>query len=89
MRSPTKNQLPRLRWKPLFCASSIEGAALGGTVSADSDHVTISGTMDVTCTSGFGMADGQGLGDLAVWFSLAMRSLRRGWSLFDRRCEGR
>ncbi|MGB3443673.1 MAG: hypothetical protein WBA97_33470 [Actinophytocola sp.] len=36
-----------------------------------------------------GAADGRSLGGLAAWFSLAMHSLRRGWSLFDRRCEGR
>lgn len=36
-----------------------------------------------------GTADGHGAGGLAGWFSLAMHSLRRGWSLFDRRCEGR
>lgn len=36
-----------------------------------------------------GTANGQGLGDLAGWFSLAIESLRCGWSLFDRRCEGR
>lgn len=40
------------------CGAGPAGAwwspALGGTVSADSDHVTISGTMDVTCTSGYG-----------------------------------
>jgi hypothetical protein len=36
-----------------------------------------------------GAADGRGIGGLAGWFSLAMHSLRRGWSLFDRRCEGR
>ncbi|GAA2679525.1 MULTISPECIES: hypothetical protein [Actinosynnema] len=36
-----------------------------------------------------GVANGQAIGGLAGWFSLAMLSLRRGWSLFDRRCEGR
>lgn len=36
-----------------------------------------------------GTASGQGIGGLAGWFSLAMHSLRCGWSLFDRRCEGR
>jgi len=36
-----------------------------------------------------GTANGEALGDLAGWFSLAIHSLRRGWSLFDRRCEGR
>ena len=36
-----------------------------------------------------GTADGRGVEGLAGWFSLAMHSLRRGWSLFDRRCEGR
>jgi hypothetical protein len=35
-----------------------------------------------------GTADGQGIGDLAGWFSLAMESLRCGWSLFNRRCVG-
>ncbi|GGM81778.1 hypothetical protein GCM10011609_17270 [Lentzea pudingi] len=35
-----------------------------------------------------GTANGQGLGNLAGWFSLAIQSLRCGWSTFDRRCEG-
>lgn len=35
-----------------------------------------------------GAANGQALGNLASWFSLAIHSLRCGWSLFDRRCEG-
>lgn len=34
-----------------------------------------------------GAANGQALGNLAGWFSLAMNSLRCGWSLFDCRCE--
>lgn len=36
-----------------------------------------------------GAASGQAIDGLAGWFSLAIHSLRRGWSLFDRRCEGR
>ncbi|APU15227.1 hypothetical protein [Actinoalloteichus fjordicus] len=28
------------------------------------------------------------LGELAGWYDLAMITLRRGWRLFDRRCEG-
>ena len=36
-----------------------------------------------------GTANGHTVGDLAGWFSLALHSLRCGWSLFDRRCEGR
>ncbi|OXM65319.1 hypothetical protein [Amycolatopsis vastitatis] len=35
-----------------------------------------------------GTANGHSVDDLAGWFGLAIHSLRCGWSLFDRRCEG-
>jgi hypothetical protein len=48
-----------------------------------------SGPPDRSTGLSVGIAGGQAMSDLAGWFSLAMCSLRCGWSLFDRRCEGR
>lgn len=70
----------RLAWNVLSsdAHTTLWGIASRASLSATGKHSTLSI-----------LATGTHVGDLAAWHELALCSLRRGWSLFDQRCEER
>jgi hypothetical protein len=72
----------RLAWNTLSC----DAHALGWSLMQRADFGAAGGPDRSTGLS-VGVAGGN-LGELAGWYDLAMNTLRRGWKLFDRRCEG-
>jgi hypothetical protein len=73
----------RLAWKQL----SSDTHVLMWSVAQRTDFTT-AGPPDRASGLSVGIAGGDPT-QLVVWYELIMRALRRGWNLFDRRCEGR
>lgn len=72
----------RLAWNTLSC----DAHALMWSLAQRADFGASGGPDRATGLS-IGTVRGN-IGDLAGWHDLAMNTLRRGWRLFDRRCEG-
>ncbi|MFI2281373.1 hypothetical protein [Nocardia beijingensis] len=68
----------RLAWNVLSsdAHTTMWGVASRASLSASEKHSTLSI-----------LATGTHIGDLAAWHDLVLCSLRRGWGLFDQRCE--
>ncbi|GAB3162213.1 hypothetical protein GCM10027258_80880 [Amycolatopsis stemonae] len=71
----------RLAWNTL----SSDAHVLMWSIATRADFQA-AGPADRATGLSVGIAGGQ-LGDLAGWYDLTMNTLRRGWRLFDRRCE--
>jgi hypothetical protein len=73
----------RLAWNALSC----DAHSLMWNLITRADFRS-AGPPDRATGLSVGIVRGQ-FGDLAGWYGLTMTTLRRGWSLYDRRCEGR
>ncbi|WP_020421107.1 hypothetical protein [Amycolatopsis sp. ATCC 39116] len=72
----------RIAWNVLSSdAHALMGSVAARAVFAPARSAGRNGGLSI------GVAGGQ-LGELAGWYDLAVHCLRRGWRLFDRRCEG-
>lgn len=72
----------RLAWNTL----SSDAHVLMWGLAARADFQA-AGPPDRVTGLSIGVTGGQ-MGELAGWYDLTMNTLRRGWRLFDRRCEG-
>jgi hypothetical protein len=73
----------RLAWNTL----SSDAHVLGWSLATRADFQA-AGPADRATGLSVGIVSGP-MAELAGWYDLTMNILRRGWSLFDRRCEGR
>ena len=73
----------RLAWNTLSCDAHM----LMWSLKTRADFQA-AGPADRVTGLSVGVVGGRAqLGELAGWYDLAMTTLRRGWRLFDRRCE--